>query len=85
MWMICYRMRKREKWWRFKAGPPESTVKHNYSEHAYYELVPTAKWFSFPVTLLHILNLTDKTNYAYNKSKIAHRYKHVFYTVLSYI
>lgn len=27
------------------------TVKHGYREHAYYELMHTAKWFSVPVTI----------------------------------
>lgn len=45
------------------------TVKHSYSEHAYYKLMLTPKWFSFLVTILHVVNLTDMTNYGDNKAK----------------
>lgn len=45
------------------------TVKHSYSEHAYNELTPTAEGFSFSVTLLNFVNLSDITNYAYIKAK----------------
>lgn len=41
------------------------TVKHGFSKHAYNELTLTAKWFSFPKTLLHVVNLQDITNYMY--------------------
>lgn len=46
-----------------------TTVKHGYSEHAYNELTLTAKGFSFPVTLSHVVNWTDITNCAYIKVK----------------
>lgn len=46
------------------------TVKHSYNEQAYNELMLTAKWFSFPVTLLHVVYLTDITNYVYNEAKL---------------
>lgn len=45
------------------------TVKHGYREHAYNKLTLTAKRFSFPRTLLHVVKLTDRTNYAYNEAK----------------
>lgn len=45
------------------------TLKHGYSTHAYNELTLTVKWFSFPVNQLHVVNLTDLTNYAYSKGK----------------
>ena len=44
-----------------------NTVKHGYSEHIYNKLTLTAKLFSFPVTILHFANLTDKTSYAYDE------------------
>lgn len=46
-----------------------TTVKHGSSEHAYNELTLKAKGFSFPVTLSHVVNLTDVTNCAYIKVK----------------
>lgn len=46
-----------------------NTVKHGYNKHVYNELTLTPKWFSFPVTFLHVLNLMDITNYTYNKAK----------------
>lgn len=36
-----------------------NTVKHGYNKHTYNELKLTAKWFLFPVTILHVINLTD--------------------------
>lgn len=45
------------------------TAKQGYIEHAYSELMITAKEFSLLVTLLNIVNLTDKTNSAYSKAK----------------
>lgn len=42
---------------------------HGCSEYSYNELTLTAKLFSFPVTSLHVVNLTDMTNYAYDESK----------------
>lgn len=36
------------------------TVKQGYSEHTYNELMLTVKQFLFPLTLLHIVKLTDK-------------------------
>lgn len=42
-----------------------------YSEHALYnDLTFTAKWFPFRVTLLHVKNLTDIMNHAYNEAKL---------------
>lgn len=38
-------------------------------KNAYNEVMLTAKGFSFPLTLLHIVNLMDITNNAYNKAK----------------
>lgn len=49
----------------FKIG----TEKFGNSEHAYNVLTPTAKWFSLPKTLLHVINLTDIMNYAFKKVK----------------
>lgn len=46
-----------------------NTVKHGYSEHAYDELTFTAKWFSFPVTIIYVVNLMDITKYANNEAK----------------
>lgn len=46
-----------------------STVKHGYSEPVYNELMLKAKWFSFPLILFYVVNLTDVKNYAYNKAK----------------
>lgn len=42
----------------------QSTVKHSYMymEHTYDKVTLTAKWFSFQVTILPVLNLTDITN-----------------------
>lgn len=48
----------------------QSTVKHVYREQAYNESTPTAKRFSFPVTLLHAENLANITNDAYNETKL---------------
>lgn len=31
--------------------------------------MPTAKWFSLPVTLLLVVYLTNITNYSYNEAK----------------
>lgn len=42
------------------------TVKHGFSEHAYNEMTRTAKWQSFPKTLVPVLNLT---NYAFKEAK----------------
>lgn len=50
-------------------NPSHCTVKHDYSEHPYIELKLTVKRFSFPMTLLHIVNLKDITNYVYNEVK----------------
>lgn len=41
-----------------------STVNHGYGKHAY-----NAKWFSFLLTLLFVVNLMDKMNYAYNEAQ----------------
>lgn len=58
-----------------------NTVKHGYSEHIYNKLTLTAKLFSFPVTILHFANLTDKTNCTLMiksiRPSLALRYKHV--------
>lgn len=48
----------------------QSTVKHVYREHAYNDSTPTAKRFSFPVIWLHVENLTNITNDAYNEPKL---------------
>lgn len=45
------------------------TVKHGYNEHAYSELMLTAKRFSSLVTLLHVVNFTDITNSAVSEAK----------------
>lgn len=43
------------------------TVKYTYSKHSHNELtLNTAKWFSIPVTLLHVVNITVITNNIYN-------------------
>lgn len=39
--------------------PELNTVKHSYSQDACNELMLTAKWFSFPMTSLRVVNLTD--------------------------
>lgn len=41
--------------------------KTGYSERAYKILTLSAKCFSFPMALLHVVNLTDVMNYAYNE------------------
>lgn len=46
-----------------------NTVKHGCSKHAFKELTLTAKRFSFPLTILHVVNLMDITNYAFNEAK----------------
>lgn len=43
------------------------TGKHGYSEHADNKLTLIAKSFSFPETLLPVVNLTDIANYVYNE------------------
>lgn len=45
--------------------------KTGFGEHAYNELTLRAKWFSFPVALLHVVNLhlMAITKYAYNDFK----------------
>lgn len=47
------------------------TLKHSYySEYAYNEFTLKTKLFSFPVTLLHAVNLTGITNYVFNEVKL---------------
>lgn len=41
------------------------TVKHGFSEHAYNELARTAKWQSFPKTLVPV----NYDNYAFKEAK----------------
>lgn len=53
-----------------KVKTEHNTVKHRYSENAYNELKLTAKRFSFPVSLLHVVIWMDVTNYAYNEVKM---------------
>lgn len=45
------------------------TVKHCYSAHIYNLLMLTAKWFSFPLTILYVVNLKDITNYTNKEAK----------------
>lgn len=45
--------------------------KHSYSKRAYNELTLTANWFSLPLTLSHVKNLTNITNYANNEPKLS--------------
>lgn len=45
------------------------TVKYGYSEHAYNEFMLTVKGFSLPITLIHVVNLMDTTNFAQNEAK----------------
>lgn len=45
------------------------TVKQGYSEYEQNEMMLTAKSFSFPLTYIHVVNLTDVTNFAYNETK----------------
>lgn len=45
-----------------------STVKHGYTARAYTELTLTAMW-CISVTLLHVVNLINVTNYAFSKAK----------------
>lgn len=52
------------KFWRIKY-----TAKHGYTEHAYNESTLAVKGFSFHVTILYVVNLTDITNYAYTEAK----------------
>lgn len=45
------------------------TVKQGFSKHTFNELMLTAKLFSFPITLLHVVYLTNVTNYFYSEAK----------------
>lgn len=45
------------------------TVKHGYREYAYNKLTLTAKSFSFPETLLIVVNLMDIRNNVNNEVK----------------
>lgn len=61
------------------------TVKQGFSKHTYNELMLTAKLFSFPITLLHVVYLTNVTITFIAKQKRlpqALRYKHVLLYVL---
>lgn len=64
--------------------------KNGYSEHAYNKLTLTAEWFSFPETLIHVVNLTDITNWlGLYRRKIASPWQFVlsvfYYTYHVYI
>lgn len=66
------------------------TVKHSYNRHSYNKLILTAKWFSLPMTLLYVVNLSHITKHAYNKVKwlIAcpwHFVINMFYCIFIYI
>lgn len=59
------------------------TVKYGYSELAYNELMLTVKGFSLPITLIHVVNLMDTTNFS-KRSKMAcpcHFVIRVFYCI----
>lgn len=43
-------------------------VKYVYSEHAYNALMLKAKWFSFHITILYVVNLSGIMNYAYSEA-----------------
>lgn len=53
----------------------------------YNELTLTTMWISFPVTLWHVVNLTDIRNYTYNeaKSRIPGTLLLTCFTVLLYV
>lgn len=51
----------------------KTSVKYGDSEHTFNELTLTAKGFSFPVILFHVVNKTDIANYAYNEAKLPFR------------
>lgn len=46
------------------------TLKRGYSEYAYNEFT-LKTLFSFPMTLLHVVNLTGITNYVYKEVKLS--------------
>lgn len=52
---------------RNKQNKKQNTHTHTYREQANSDLRPTAKLFSFSVTLEHFVNLKNITSYTYNK------------------
>lgn len=50
-----------------QAVSPKSPDKSITVKQGYNELMLTVKWFSFPVPLLHVVTMTELTNYTYNE------------------
>lgn len=50
-----------------QAVSPKSPDKSITVKQGYNELMLTVKWFSFPVPLLHVVTMTELTNYTYTE------------------